>query len=78
MYSVFRRFYKAGDSVIFTENVAVFSDLDKANEFLHSEKDSSDHSYKHIDTYIVDFELGKVYNNIQALSSVHRKYFNTV
>lgn len=78
MYSAFRRFHKPGDSFIYTDSVAVFDTIEGATNFMNSETEHKGSVYNHLDTYVVEFELNKVYKNIENNAIIMKKTFNEI
>lgn len=76
IYGVYRRFYKRGDPFIFTENVAVFDDYSLAINFLNIENEIAGQLYLHLDTYLVEFEINRIYANISEMEQINKKVFN--
>jgi hypothetical protein len=74
-FQVFRRFYRSGDSYIFTESVTVFDNFQLTKNFIENEKEVPSHLYKHLNTYVVQFEINQIYSNLQELSQLLNKSF---
>jgi len=77
-FQIFRRFYKPGDTHIYTESVVVFDNFQSTKDFIDNEKEVPSHLYKHLNTYVVQFEINQIYSNLQELSYLLNKSFNAL
>lgn len=78
MYTFFRRFYKPGDSIIITETIGMFTDLDTAHKFLDQETEDKTGLYFHLDTYFVENQTDQVYKNIAEIQIIAKKIFHQI
>jgi hypothetical protein len=74
VYQVFRSFHQKGEPYIYTESVATFDNLETVNMFLEEEKCEKSY-YRHLETYVVEIELNKVYSNTMQNKKVLSKRF---
>lgn len=78
MFTVFRRFYKSGDSVIITEIVGVFTNRNLVEKFLEDEIEDKTGLYFHLDTYYVETNPDQIYKNVAENIVLAKKIFHQI
>lgn len=74
VYQVVRTFHRKDEPYIYTENVAIFSNIESANMFLEEELEEKSY-YRHLETYVVEVQLNTVYSNTMSNKKVLNKRF---
>ncbi len=74
VYQVYRSYHQKNEPYIFTDSVAIFNSIETCSMFLEEEKVETSY-YRHLETYVVEVELNKVYNNTMLNKKVLSKRF---
>lgn len=75
-FKVYRRYLAKYIDVIFTEDIAVFTNITLAQELLNREVEDRSSMDLHLDTGIIQFNLDEVYPNISRLDPIEVKSFH--
>jgi hypothetical protein len=75
-FKVYRRYLGKFIDYIFEEELAIFTEIDKAQEFLLQEQEDKSSMDLHLDSGIIQFELGKIYTNISQIEPIQTIIFN--
>lgn len=77
-FKVYRRYLSKYIDYIFVEDLAVFTQIENAQQFLSTEVEDKTSMDTHLDTGIIQFELDEVYPNISKLEPIQMVIFNKI